>query len=162
MKTFSTPFGQMAAIFKNGYLASLKFSDKSVCEEKQTAAEQEICALVKNFLENYFKGKLVPVPPLQPCGTDFQKKVWQLLAQIPAGQTISYSKLGLLYCQVHNKERICSRAIGHAVGLNPFMIIIPCHRVIRANGSLGNYAAGIERKEKLLEHERRFFQDKIS
>lgn len=157
MQIFSTPLGNMAAFFQDGRLASLKFTDEQPYRAIQTVEDSEISGLTKIFLENYFRGKMVNPPPLIPQGTDFQKKIWRLLSGIPVGETISYSQLGRLYCQSHNRERICSRAIGHAVGLNPCMIIIPCHRVIRADGSAGNYAGGMALKKRLLEHEKHFF-----
>ncbi len=84
------------------------------------------------------------------AGTDFQKRVWQELCRIPFGSSISYGQLA---------QRIgkpaASRAVGRANGQNPISIIVPCHRVIGANGTLTGYGGGIERKKWLLEHESR-------
>ena len=87
--------------------------------------------------------------PLNPKGTDFQKKVWQALLDIPYGQTISYKQLA----EAIGKPS-ASRAVGNANGKNPIFIIIPCHRVIGADGSLTGFAYGVELKKKLLAIER--------
>lgn len=83
--------------------------------------------------------------PLAPCGTDFQKRVWNALSQIPFGTTISYGELAR---RIGNPK--ASRAVGLANGQNPLSIIVPCHRVIGANGKLTGYGGGIERKRALL------------
>lgn len=87
---------------------------------------------------------------LNPRGTDFQKKVWDLLCEIPAGETITYGELAR---RAGNPK--AHRAVGAANGKNPLPIIIPCHRVIGSNGKLTGYAGGIEAKKLLLEVERR-------
>ncbi|MCL2579874.1 MAG: methylated-DNA--[protein]-cysteine S-methyltransferase [Oscillospiraceae bacterium] len=83
--------------------------------------------------------------PLDPQGTDFQKKVWAALLDIPYGQTISYKELAVA---VGNPA--ASRAVGSANGKNPIFVIIPCHRVIGANGALTGFAYGLDLKKKLL------------
>jgi len=86
---------------------------------------------------------------LNPRGTPFQKKVWDLLREIPRGKTITYGELAV---RVGNPK--ASRAVGAANGKNPIPIIIPCHRVIGSNGKLTGYAGGLEAKKKLLEIEK--------
>ncbi|MBM4286438.1 MAG: methylated-DNA--[protein]-cysteine S-methyltransferase [Deltaproteobacteria bacterium] len=86
--------------------------------------------------------------PIDLKGTPFQIRVWQELQKIPRGTTISYQELAK---RVGNPK--AARAVGQAVGANPIPIIIPCHRVIAANGSLGGYSSGLDRKRWLLEHE---------
>lgn len=100
-------------------------------------------------LEAYFAGELTEFDlPLNPCGTEFQKQVWQELKTIPYGVTISYGELAK---RVGNPNS--SRAVGAANGRNPISIIVPCHRVIGSNGKLTGYGGGMERKEWLLAHE---------
>lgn len=101
-------------------------------------------------LEAYFAGSLRRFDlPLAPEGTDFQRRVWRALTEIPYGETVSYT---------HVANRIGSpaavRAVGAANGSNPVAIIVPCHRVIGANGTLTGYAGGLWRKERLLALER--------
>ena len=105
---------------------------------------------VFEWLDRYFEGKepIIKDLPLSPQGTKFQQRVWDLLRKIPYGTTTTYGELAH---QLHSSPR----AVGTAVGLNPISIIIPCHRVIGANGQLTGYAGGIERKTWLLEHEKR-------
>lgn len=101
-------------------------------------------------LEEYFQGKRKSFDlPVSPQGTDFQKRAWQTLLEIPYGETISYSQ---------EAERVncsCARAVGSANGKNPILIVIPCHRVINKDGRLGGYTGGLEVKEFLLELEKR-------
>lgn len=97
----------------------------------------------------YFAGELASFDlPLAPAGTDFQQQVWQALRSIPFGQTSSYGELAASL----GKPK-ASRAVGMANGRNPISIIVPCHRVIGADGSLTGYGGGIERKRWLLGHE---------
>ncbi|MEC8831484.1 MAG: methylated-DNA--[protein]-cysteine S-methyltransferase [Bacteroidota bacterium] len=103
---------------------------------------------VQQFQE-YFKGnRTVFNLKLNPSGTDFQKKVWDALLQIPFGKTISYLELSK---QLGDVKAI--RAVASANGKNPLWIVVPCHRVIGTNGDLTGYAGGLHRKKWLLEHE---------
>lgn len=101
-------------------------------------------------LQEYFAGDRVEFDlPLRPQGTDFQQLVWRALRDIPYGRTWSYGELAQ-----HIGKPSASRAVGLANGRNPISIVIPCHRVIGANGSMTGYGGGIERKRWLLAHER--------
>ncbi|CNE60673.1 putative methylated-DNA--protein-cysteine methyltransferase [Yersinia nurmii] len=101
-------------------------------------------------MQRYFAGELDIIDglPVKTAGTAFQRQVWQELRNIPCGKTLSYGELA---------QRIgrptASRAVGMANGLNPISIVVPCHRVIGASGSLTGYAGGVERKRWLLAHE---------
>lgn len=100
-------------------------------------------------LDEYFAGDRTEFNlPLRPAGTEFQLKVWDQLCRIPFGQTIAYGELAK---RVGNDN--ASRAVGMANGRNPISIIIPCHRVIGADGSLTGFGGGVEVKQKLLELE---------
>jgi len=102
-------------------------------------------------LTEYFAGRLQEFDiRLAPAGTDFQKRVWQELCRIPFGASISYGELARRI-----EKPAASRAVGRANGQNPISIIVPCHRVIGANGTLTGYGGGLERKKWLLEHEAR-------
>lgn len=101
-------------------------------------------------LDRYFDGKLRAFTvPLDVRGTQFRGRVWEELRRIPFGETISYVELAR---RIGNPK--ASRAVGGANGANPVCIVIPCHRVIAADGALGGYSAGLGRKEKLLALER--------
>ena len=100
-------------------------------------------------LQQYFAGKLHAFDfKMNPQGTDFQKMIWVLLRDLPFGSTISYLKLSRLY---GNTKAV--RAVAAAVGKNPILVAIPCHRVIGSDGTLVGYAGGIDKKETLLEIE---------
>src|SRR5262249_49580642 len=93
---------------------------------------------------------------LRPTGTDFQEKIWQQIARIPYGKTISYSELAK---RAGAPEAV--RAAGTSTGRNPVAILIPCHRVVGKNGSMGGFAGGLERKHHLLELESSDAQPKL-
>ncbi len=107
-------------------------------------------AIVRKQLAEYFAGERQQFDvPLKLVGTPFQKLVWQHLVRIPFGMTITYAQLAQ---RVGNPT--ASRAVGHANGRNPISIIVPCHRVIGANGKLTGYAGGVDKKQWLLAWER--------
>src|SRR5262245_23844373 len=101
-------------------------------------------------LHQYFTGKLVAISiiPIAPMGTPFQRQVWAALRRIPPGQTMSYSALA---ASIGRPTAV--RAVAAANGDNPTPIVVPCHRVIGADGSLVGYGGGVERKRWLLHHE---------
>jgi methylated-DNA-[protein]-cysteine S-methyltransferase len=118
----------------------------------------EICEAVqatpaRRALQAYFAGELDAVAALETAkaGTDFQRLVWAALRGIPAGQTLSY---GALAAKLGRPT--ASRAVGLANGANPIPIVVPCHRVIGADGSLTGFGSGLPRKRWLLEHEGRY------
>jgi len=117
--------------------------------EKKAIKTNKITRYCKQQLTEYFRGARKTFDlPLDPKGTQFQKSIWACLIQIPFGKTISYRDIADM---VNNPKAV--RAVGGANGRNPIGIIVPCHRVVGANGTLTGYAGGIERKLWLLEHE---------
>jgi methylated-DNA-[protein]-cysteine S-methyltransferase len=110
-------------------------------------------AAVRDALEAFFAGELDAIAsvPVRTGGTGFQQRVWAALRRIPAGATMSY---GQLAAKIGHPG--ASRAVGLANGANPVGIVVPCHRVIGANGTLTGYGGGIERKRWLLAHERKW------
>lgn len=109
----------------------------------------------RQWLDAYFRGE-DPDPqavPLAPAGTDFQQRVWQILLAIPKGQTRTYGSIAREMAGLLGKEKMSAQAIGGAVGRNPISIIIPCHRVVGAQGQLTGYAGGLDKKVWLLRHE---------
>lgn len=107
-------------------------------------------AAMRTALSDYFDGDLGQLSGIawRIAGTPFQQKVWNALAQIPAGTTMSY---GALAARIDMPKAI--RAVGHANGSNPISVVLPCHRLIGADGSLVKYGGGLERKRWLLRHE---------
>lgn len=111
---------------------------------------------VSERLQAYVEGDIAAIDGIETAttGTAFQRKVWAALREIPAGQTWSYGRLAQ-----HVGEPGAARAVGLANGSNPIGVVVPCHRVIGANGTLTGYGGGIERKRWLLRHEGAAFRD---
>ena len=105
---------------------------------------------LRSALSAYFRGDLDRLNTIRwrVAGTPFQQKVWKALPKIPAGTTMSY---GALAARLNAPN--ATRAVGHANGSNPISVVVPCHRLIGANGALVKYGGGLERKRWLLEHE---------
>jgi methylated-DNA-[protein]-cysteine S-methyltransferase len=155
-----TPLGAMIAMAEQDCLCELRFEGQKYASHDtvqwQESPEFPLFSALRRQLDSYFAGRLQTFDlPLAPRGTAFQILVWELLCTIPAGETTTY---GALARQVAGKREgliPAAQAVGGAVGHNPVAILIPCHRVIAANGSLTGYAAGLERKSALLALERR-------
>jgi methylated-DNA-[protein]-cysteine S-methyltransferase len=114
------------------------------------AEDQPAAKPVMQALARYFAGEIAAIDaiPAESAGTDFQRAVWKALRKIPAGETWSYSRLAR---RVGRPDAV--RAVGTANGANPISVVVPCHRVIGADGSLTGYGGGMERKAWLLRHE---------
>ena len=122
----------------------------SIHNEKDTP----ILIETKRWLDIYFSGGIPDfTPPLNLIGTPFRKKVWGILLNIPYGKTITYGDIAKEIARERGIATMSSQAIGGAVGHNNISIIVPCHRVVGANGNLTGYAGGLDRKRKLLEIE---------
>ena len=119
--------------------------------EKRIEQETHALAEARRWLDVYFAGKEPDFDlPLNPTGTDFQKRVWRILCMIPYGKTMTYGQIAAQIAAERGIVRMSAQAVGGAVGHNPLSIIVPCHRVVGTNGSLTGYAGGIDRKIKLL------------
>lgn len=128
----------------------------------ETIGSREFClkgtktiVQTKQWLDDYFMGrKTMKMPPLAyHRATPFQRMVWDILQTIPYGQTMTYGEIALLIARQTGRCSMSAQAVGGAVGHNPISVIIPCHRIVGADGSLTGYAGGIDRKIKLLELE---------
>jgi methylated-DNA-[protein]-cysteine S-methyltransferase len=157
MDSFQSPVGQVILVARDSELVFVDFEGnekrmRRLLEARFGAYQLEKAALpdFKSKLEAYFAGDCDAVNDLKIStgGTEFQARVWRALREIPTGQTMSY---GALAAKLDKPG--ASRAVGMINGLNPISIVLPCHRVIGANGTLTGYAGGLERKKWLLEHE---------
>lgn len=109
----------------------------------------------RTWLDDYFCGSVPsPMPAIRLTGTRFQIEVLRTLMETPYGSTTTYGELARRVGKRMGKPRMSSQAIGNALGHNPIMILVPCHRVIRADSSIGGFSARVERKKWLLEHEK--------
>ena len=144
---YESPIGIIQIEGSEDAITQVHFQDGS---ETRTQKSFAILAECRDQLDAYFKGKLKKFDlPLFLQGTPFQKLVWQALMKIPYGVTVSYSELA---ASINRPKAV--RAVGGANHRNPIAIIIPCHRVIGADGKLVGYGGGLWRKEWLLNHEK--------
>ena len=127
---------------RDGYLVLLSFTDE------RGRCGSALLKHAENELMQYFQEKLREFTvPIRLEGTEYQRKVWQAIMEIPYGETRTYE-------WVAERAGGSPRSAGNALGANPIPIIIPCHRVVRKDGSLGGYSSGIAIKRRLIEHER--------
>ena len=157
-RRIGTPLGEMVlAVDDAGAVVALEFCATRTAADLLDAVRQpeeaavwsdECGAAVVDQLDEYFRGDRRDFElPLAPRGTDFQRAVWEELRRIPFGVTISYGELAE---RLGKSSATASRAVGQANAMNPIAIVVPCHRVIGADGTLTGYAAGLSFKAKLL------------
>jgi methylated-DNA-[protein]-cysteine S-methyltransferase len=147
-----SPIGPLTLMARDGFLTHLVMEDQAHATDTPPGSSRDDDAFgdVRIQLDEYFAGTRSQFDvPMRLEGTDFQREVWAQLCAIPYGETISYGELAR---RVGNPK--ASRAVGLANGRNPVAVIVPCHRVIAADGSLGGYGGGLDRKTLLLELER--------
>ena len=142
---FESKIGFIKITEDGGFITEIKL----VNDAGKSIEVNENLIQAQNEIEEYLKKeRKVFDLPIKLKGTDFQKKVWNELLKIPYGATRSYFDIA----KNINKEKAL-RAVGTAIGKNPLLIVVPCHRVINKNGNLGGFACGLEVKKKLLEIE---------
>lgn len=149
---FESPIGKLLLKADSENLLSCRFIEDSFSTNNKQKSNSNIINLAIKELKEYFQSKSKEfITPCKLIGTAFQKQIWSELKNIPYGETISYQYLALR--TGHDRAY---RAAGNANGLNNFVIFFPCHRVIKSNGTLGGYSAGVSKKIWLLEHEKYF------
>ncbi len=160
-----SPLGPLTVVVEDDHLVGL-YVEQGLAKALERSAtlgtpsdpeDVPLLRAVADQLAAYFRGELTEFDlPVAATGTPFQQRVWDALRQIPYGETRSY---GQLAAEIGNPA--ASRAVGAANGRNPVSIVVPCHRVIGADGSLTGYGGRIWRKQWLLEHERRMATTKL-
>lgn len=149
--SINSPIGPLSLTWSEGYLTGLHLGPLTDIADGQAWVEDETYFKdIAHQLQEYFACRLQEFDvPLRLAGTEFQRRVWLELTRIPYGQTISYRELAR---RVGNPK--ACRAVGSANGRNPVAVIVPCHRVIAADGGIGGYGGGLPCKTWLLELER--------
>ena len=147
---YNTKIGRIGIEENGTAITKIYFINKDVQEEILEKNETELLKEAIKQLNEYLDGKRSSFDLLlEPKGTEFQNKVWNALKEIPFGETRSYGEIAKI---IGNEK--AARAVGMANNKNPIAIIVPCHRVIGANGKLVGYAGGLDIKERLLNLER--------
>jgi methylated-DNA-[protein]-cysteine S-methyltransferase len=154
----ASPIGALRLVASDAGLREILFADVSGAAAPApdgatsvTAGEHPVLARAADELAEYFAGtRDAFTVPLDPVGTAFQRAVWDALSRIPYGETITYGEQAR---RLGDPRK--ARAVGAANGRNPLPIVVPCHRVVGADGSLTGFAAGVETKRWLLRHENR-------
>lgn len=159
LNDYATPLGEMRAATRDGRVCGLGFVDswervgrglaKRFDAEQVRYVDRDVVG-VGRAIARYFAGdsRAFTAVDLDAVGTPFQQRVWAALQEVAPGETISYRELAI---QIGARDAV--RAVGTASGANPVCLAIPCHRMIRSDGSLGGYAGGLDRKSWLLDHE---------
>ena len=143
-----TPLGPLTLVSNGAALTAATFAEGP--DDEGTPADA-VLSVARRELAAYFAGEPVAFTvPVRPEGTAFQRRVWAALAEIPHGETVSYGALAARLGQPGGAQ-----AVGAANGQNPVAVVVPCHRVVGADGSLVGYAGGLARKRALLALESR-------
>ena len=168
-KRYTSPLGMILLAADDAGLTGLWFEGSKyfAAELPKEHTEQDTPVLLETtqWLDVYFAGKEPDFTPLlHLIGSDFRQAVWSILLSIPYGRTVTYGQIAKQLAKNTGKDKISAQAVGGAVGHNPISIIVPCHRVVGASGSLTGYAGGLDKKIALLELEKtdteRFFRPK--
>ena len=153
---YTSPIGFLSIVATDQYLFGIwvegqnHFERGLIVDNIEEVKTHPVLNQAISYLDDYFLGQNPSLSelPLAPIGTDFEKKVWSYLREIPFGTTVTYGQIA------KDLSVASAQAVGGAVGRNPWSILVPCHRVLGANKRLTGYAAGLERKAWLLNHER--------
>ena len=156
-----TPIGAALITHDGKRLCNLEFEDREERRQQELAHHFPNAAIERamerskfaDALARYFKGEVAAIDktPVAPMGTEFQQRAWAALRRIPVGETRGYGEQAAALGKPN-----AARAVGRANGLNPISIVVPCHRLIGADGSLVHYGGGLERKRWLIDHEAKF------
>ncbi|MDR2354958.1 MAG: methylated-DNA--[protein]-cysteine S-methyltransferase [Clostridiales Family XIII bacterium] len=155
--SYRSPIGALTLAGSDENLIGLwidgqKYYGDTLPKEATETADTPVFRETRNWLDGYFAGKKPSVSalPLDPFGSAFRQAVWRILRAIPYGEVRTYGDIARAQAEKPGRTGMSAQAVGGAVGHNPISIIIPCHRVVGANGSLTGYAGGIGTKLRLL------------
>ena len=157
---YQSPIGKLTIASNENNIVGLWLDGEKyymdVLENKEyQEKETEVIKLAEKWLHKYFNNAKPEITdlPIEFIGSDFRKQVWKILSEIPYGKVITYGEIAKQISAQRGIKTMSAQAVGGAVGHNPISIIIPCHRVVGANGSLTGYSGGVKTKIKLLELE---------
>ena len=155
---YDAPYGRYVMAAEDGALTGVWLEGQKYFPSdlpEPSGEEAEIFAHTRRWLDAYFAGRQPDVSalPIAPRGSAFAQSVWQLLLEIPYGQTVTYGQLAEQLAKKRGLTQLSAQAVGGAVGHNPLSIIIPCHRVLGAKNQLTGYAGGLDVKTFLLKLE---------
>lgn len=156
---YESPLGGITMASDGRSLVGLWFDGQKYFADTLSPEHEECSDLVifdetRRWLDIYFTGRQPDfIPPLLMRGSAFRQRVWEVLLTIPFGQTMTYGEIAHLIAEERGLESMSAQAVGGAVGRNSISLIIPCHRVVGADGSLTGYAGGIDKKIWLLKME---------
>ena len=156
---YSSPLGGITMACDGTALTGMWFDGQRYFAGTLSADFREsytpVFAETERWLDIYFSGRNPGfTPPLRLKGTPFRRAVWEILLTVPYGATVTYGQIAEILAARKKTGRMSARAVGNAVGHNPVSLIVPCHRVIGADGSITGYAGGPDKKEWLLQLER--------
>lgn len=156
--TYQTPVGEILLACDGAGLTGLWFKGGKYyalnLDKEHEPRETPFFSQAARWLDIYFSGREPDfMPPIHMIGSPFQLSVWELLRKIPYGETTTYGEIARSLAAERGLPHMSAQAVGGAVGHNPISIIVPCHRVIGANGNLTGYAGGLQKKKKLLAYE---------
>ncbi|MDE7248946.1 MAG: methylated-DNA--[protein]-cysteine S-methyltransferase [Lachnospiraceae bacterium] len=157
---YDSPIGKMILVsdeenLVGAWFEGQKYFGNGIKEKWRPGNKLSVLQEAEEWLDAYFAGKKPEQSQLMlaPIGGDFRQEIWKILCEIPYGETITYGEIARQMARKMGRRTMSAQAVGGAVGHNPISILIPCHRVLGADGSLTGYAGGIEKKEWLLRHE---------
>lgn len=155
---YESPLGRLILASDGEHLTGLWIEGQkyfgSTLQDDVCQKELEIFKETSQWLDKYFTGERSDVTPkLKVSGSAFRQRVWEILRTVPYGETTTYGSIARQMEQ-ENGKRVSAQAVGGAIGHNPLMLVIPCHRVIGSDGSMTGYAGGIDKKIWLLNHEK--------
>lgn len=146
--SFVSPLGLIHVMASESGLTNIWFEAQKYAPALQSGEESASIKQVLDWLEAYFEGQKPDIAglPLDPRGSAFSQRIWNMLKEVPYGETTTYGAIA-------KKAESSPRAVGSAIARNPLILLVPCHRIIGSGNALTGYAAGLERKAWLLRHE---------
>ena len=152
---YSSPLSHIIISSNGKEITGLWFEEQEYSGDTLTKEYKENALPVfdetKKWLDTYFSGKAPDfIPPIKVDITHFYKSVLEIVQTIPFGQTMTYGEIASHIAKQRGSHKMSAQAVGQAIGSNPILLIIPCHRVVGANGNLTGYAGGLEKKLQLL------------